>query len=616
VFTSINRPYKERDAQATIALLKKLLATFDLLPAETFQANPYSGIYSVSLELSEDKGSFRSNGKGRTVDFCLASAYAEFVERMQNSLFAIFPRTIVTELKEAYGFYHMPDERYLGAEEFSALPLPIVQDIIHYSGAGRMEFMFAYFERVKANGVPGVVAVPFFDTQNNQVCYLPFNLLLLTVGSNGMAAGNTHAEAIFQALCELLERWGAAEVFYNQLVPPTVPREYLKQFEDEYAIISEIERSGKYQLTVKDFSAQRRIPSLGLIVENKNAHTYRLNVGSDTCFQVALSRCLTEVYQGILDENMFDACTIPIPQEEATYFVNNDERSLYQRYMVFAKFTKDNSGPFPLSLFRDQPSYAFDPTIWTSKTSYEAEVRKLVSYFHEMGYNVYIRDVSFLGFPSVFVYVPEVSAEGRKNVPPLVKGAPTSIMLELDRIESKVLKLKNCSAEDLLDIAHTFENFDAAICLVDLFGIKLKDSSLWKQINMAFLLTQIWYSLGYFEKANESFKKFLQTRTTKNLYYEFVEKYLEWLTEGLSTQAAFDRLLQEVDAKDIARQVGEDLSDPKQAFSLIKLPNCPDCKTCELYTDCLTTGRVTMANILYPSMLRTAIDQQALSWLV
>ncbi len=47
-------------------------------------------------------------------------------------------------------------------------------------------------------------------------------------------------------------------------------------------------------------SAGKRIPALGIIVRNKEAGTYRLNVGADTCFQVALSRCLTEVYQGML----------------------------------------------------------------------------------------------------------------------------------------------------------------------------------------------------------------------------------------------------------------------------------------------------------------------------
>ena len=208
-------------------------------------------------------------------------------------------------------------------------------------------------------------------------------MLKLAIGSNGMAAGNTIFEAIFQGICELMERWGAAEIYYNQLTPPTVLRSYLKKYDEEYGIIENIEKSGTYRVIVKDFSANKRIPTLGLIIINQKLNKYKLNVGSDTSFQVALSRCLTEIHQGFRNEELFDSKLLDIPKKEAKYFISNDESSVYERYIEFSNFTKDNSGVFPCALFKTKPSYDFDPGVFTSRKDYETEVKDLITYFYK-----------------------------------------------------------------------------------------------------------------------------------------------------------------------------------------------------------------------------------------
>ena len=615
MFETIHRPYKERNATETVAFVKNILNSLALLPVESFRANPYPGLHSVCLELPADKGAFRANGKGRTREYCLASGYAEFLERIQNGLFATFPRTFISNFKQRYGYYYAPDERYLKAEEFQALPVELVNDIVRYNGAGQLEFMSAYYERAKHNGAPGVVAVPFYDSQNRSVISLPLNLLLLTVGSNGMAAGNTQAEALYQALCELLERWGAAEVFYRQLTPPSVPSDYLAQFKNEIAIIQAIEASGKYRVTIKDFSAGRGIPALGILVEIPELKKYRLNVGCDTCFQVALSRCLTEIYQGVSNEAMFDEAALSIQSEEVPYFIEDDEVAMYQRYMAFSQFTVDNRGPFPLSLFASEPSYTFDPKVWVQRSSYVEEVQRLVSFFHQQGYNVYLRDVSFLGFPSVLCYVPEVSALGRKNVPPPSLNQ-TPIMFELDRIESKALKLKSCSNVELEEIANILEKLGGWIAFTDVFGIKLAQTSPWTEYPVALLLSQIWYRLGYLEKSNEAFKKFMQIREgDKNPYYELAALYLERRANGLSAEEAAHDLTDNPAHMDLAHIVVEDLADPSDILRFVKLPNCPDCDACELQTDCVTKSRLNVMEGLLSAMMSHHIKQEALDWI-
>jgi ribosomal protein S12 methylthiotransferase accessory factor len=615
VFRSIHRPYKERAPAETIAAIRHILADLDLLPDEIASANPYPGLHSVRLGLPASQGGYASNGKGRSTEYCQASAHAEFMERMQNGLFASLPRTLVAPFRDRYGFYYAPDERYLTEEQFRALPGDVMHDLVRRRVSDKGTFIRLYFDRARANGAPGVVAVPFYDTGSRRVVYLPLNLLLQSVSSNGMAAGNTLAEAIFQACCELLERWAAWEVYQRQLTPPAVPRSWLQKFTDEWSIIETIERGGKYKVTAKDFSAGLRIPALGLIIENTRASTYRLNVGCDTSFQVALSRCLTEVYQGMADEEEFDRWALPIPGTVPAYLTSDDLASRYRRSSAFFAFIATGVGPYPSTLFGQEPSYPFSPDVWGVASSYDAEVRRLVGFFHAIGHNVYIRDVSFLGFPAVLVYVPGVSDKYTTNLSaPGFHGLPLSIAL--DDVEARALQLKRCSDEDLAAIAAVFDRLPRASSLVRTFGIQLKGSSPWRQVNLGFVLAQIWYRLGQYGKARESIQQFLDARSEEYRYgyYDRVSRYLARRAEGLPHAEAVRQLAEDSDWGEAGRLLAEEMAEPRDVFRFTKLPNCPDCAECELRPDCITTGSLALVEKIYPAMCRDGIEQTALAW--
>jgi YcaO-like protein with predicted kinase domain len=186
-------------------------------------------VYSSRLQLPDVEGDFGTNGKGRSEEYCQASAYAEFIERLQNGLYAKLSRVMLAQLRNEFGFYYAPDETYLTRQDFLELPKSVTTDLIRYQGTAYDRFIDAYFGRLNERHEPGAVAVPFYSTMSRKLVFLPLNLLLMCVGSNGMAAGNTGDEALFQALCELLERWASAEVFYHQLTPPTVPDDFLRK---------------------------------------------------------------------------------------------------------------------------------------------------------------------------------------------------------------------------------------------------------------------------------------------------------------------------------------------------------------------------------------------------
>ncbi len=604
MFSTLKRPYKERSAEDTTGIIRDILKKHDLLPTETFFSNPFPEVYSVSLELEPEKGKFRTNGKGRSRDYSLASAYAEFMERLQNGLYASFSRTMQCRIKQEFGFYYDPREKFLSEKEFARLPASISDDLVRWSGKDRKEFVSAYYDRLRRNDTPGAIAVPFHSSSSREVEYLPLNLLLMTAGSNGMAAGNSPDEAIFQALCELMERWAAARVFYNRLTPPTIPETYLQQFGQEFEVIRGIERSGKYKVTVKDFSAGMRIPAIGLIVENKDLRTYRLNVGCDTSFQVALSRSLTEVFQGIQNEEVLDYCLLKIPDEDQPYFANDDESSLNMRYLVFSQFTKDNSGVFPQSLFSEEPSYQFDSSVFTSRDSYRQEVAAVIEFFHAHGHTVYIRDVSYLGFPSVFVYVPEISTLGRKNVPPM-RNKATYDIIEWDKAETKICNIKTIQRNDAITLAQSLQTLPPYASITDLLNIKLKEDCPWSQMNIAFLLTQLWFKLGRITEAAESFHVFRKGRPDDIEYYQIMEKYLSSRASGYSIDETRRGLETEFGATETIEHVCDDMVRPEDIFQHVRLPECPDCSHCGLADDCLTKNLMEISHIVYPVMKET-----------
>jgi ribosomal protein S12 methylthiotransferase accessory factor len=619
MFATMGRPYKESTTKSTISTIRRILKDIDLVPSETFYGNPYPQIYSASIELPPEKGGFRTNGKGRTKNFCLASAYAEYMERMQNLLFANFSRTMMNQLKAEFGFFYDPEEICMNQDEFHRLPDDVLSDFIRYSGQGRKEYVSSYFKRVSANGMPGVASLPFFDTVNKKIQLLPINLLLITVGSNGMAAGNTQAEATFQAICELMERWSAALVFYRRLTPPTVPIRYLSQFDEEARIIRNIEADGRYQVIVKDFSAGMGIPSLGVIIKNCKTGKYRLNVGSDTSFQVALSRCLTEIFQGIKDVDQLEQSMLPIPEQEAPYFTQDDQDAKNTRFLVFTQFTKDGSGQFPISLFAEKPDYEFKPDIFAPRRTYEEEVKRLIGFIHGCGKNVYIRDVSFLGFPSVFVYVPEVSAQGRKTAV-IIDPKSNFQSVDLDAIETSFFNLNDCHESDLARIIKVFETFPPSSPLVSLFNINLLPNSPWNQLSLSFILSQLCYHLGQYQKSHNHFQQFLQTRQDRNKYYQLIARYLDEKVNDNSIDADRSGLLKILEdngnGRELAEKVIDDMAEPYCIERFTKLPKCPECGHCPLETDCLTPKKISMARKIYAKMEAKRIDQKQFTWVM
>lgn len=139
--------------------------------------------------------------------------------------------------------------------------------------------------------------MPFYSVTEDKLVYVPKQLLMPLFSSTGNCAGNTAQEAIVQGISEIVERWFQRHFLCLDIVPPTIPEDYLRQFSRAYNTITDI-RSKGYDVIVKDCSMGSGYPVIATAVIDKRKHTYHVHLGASPIFEIALGRSLTETFQG------------------------------------------------------------------------------------------------------------------------------------------------------------------------------------------------------------------------------------------------------------------------------------------------------------------------------
>lgn len=587
IYVVMKRVYKEDEPINTLLKIKGILNNAGIVVYESIVNNPHREIYSTRTQTTTDFGNIGQNGKGSTLDYALASGYAELMERIENGCFAggkALPWPFLKMLKEKYGFYFFPDEKMISENDFLNLPEYILDDIFSsVPREKRLSQIHAYFAQLRKKRLPGCISIPFRNLLTNELVYIPYNIFYMLVGSNGMAAGNTMNEAIFQGTCELFERYSAALVYYNRLTPPTIPFSVIeKRAPKIIKVIEDLQELG-YKVIIKDFSINSQYPSVGVILI-KGDH-YRLNIGADTCFEIALSRCITEVYQGSSDDKSINMIMNPIPKKEFPYFENDSSESISKRTEEFVKFVKDGTGMFPFSLFGTDFSYSYSLDAFSEKSTYKDEVVAFVHNAQKHGFQFLVRNTSVMGFPAVHVYIPKISSIGRKS-------SSNDIIVDIN-LERNVA---NDKAKELFQNGNVlFSNPQLMYRLLEIFPISLHSNVRIKDLldldfvsnciyditPISYLLTLVALKLKRFKEADSYIDDFTKCKYISNLaYYNYIKKYIQFRLNNASEKTI---------AQNLPENIIKDMRD-ENIFENMYLPPCPNCKECKISNFCLTKG--------------------------
>lgn len=390
--------YKDCSPIETVTKLKSILSKLGL-DTEEFWIDD-SCVGTASLRVQFTGSTVGANGKGVSHDYALASAYAELFERFQNAALGRFiPVEDTSDCRVSF------DEKVLSAKDIIDENNAFIQFHSHIQGWSKLSKAkridaFQQLHRtdyLQYNVDDEYVCLPFYSLKTQRVTYLPKWVYSFYYGSNGMCAGNTPEEALVQGLSEIIERVAQKRIFIEKPTLPDVPDEYIQKFPYIYDMIKKLRSYDGYKVFMKDCSFGGKYPVAAFIIIKESTGEYGIKLGCHPDFGVAMERTITEAGQG---QDILEYCN------RSTLDFNNtgvtDADNIFNSY-------KTGLGQFPYEIFGDKPTYDFTPVMDVSEMSNREILLNWINDLKKQGFDILIRDVSYLGFPSYHIIIPGLS---------------------------------------------------------------------------------------------------------------------------------------------------------------------------------------------------------------
>lgn len=429
--------FKANEPTETVEKIKKILSEVDIQVEEKIlkhEKEKEGAPSSLTLFLRGCK-EYKSEGKGASLINAKASAYAEFIERLQNDF--IFP--LRTD-----DFVFSPDESFLEKDSFSD-----VRGINE-----RIFFLLSDFVNKNRKNLSlkyknSVLTVPFYGVEEKKVTAIPILVYEWLAGSNGMAAGNTIEEALVQAFSEICERYVMKRVICEKISLPNIPSEEYLKYSKISKILNVYNENG-YKVEIKDASLGKELPVVCTIITNTKENIVTFGFASHPSLPVAIERCLTEYSQGFditssknqseklflqvknsnsesknLKEIQVSSATVSdvsndsnlyneqyIEKEVFEYLVNTNNLKFLAEKQFIHRVDIENCTLLKEIFIDNSPKYSYSNQSWISNSvnvDNKFLLKFIVNKIKNITSEIYVRDVSFLGFPAVRILIPQMS---------------------------------------------------------------------------------------------------------------------------------------------------------------------------------------------------------------
>lgn len=443
---------KDAALEESLSKMKETLANVGCKTIFAEEKHPLTNCFSVNLTSVEAPRHIYSNGKGIISEASIASAFGEYIERLQTNNFFID--------------FYLPQRKYYPDEvtfEFGEECLnPELNSIYNprneLSDEDLVDFNSDYEEKI--------VALPFVKQSNNQKTYFPLNILSNLYVSNGLATGNTPLEAQVQALSEIFERYAKIEIIKNGYSLPKFPPEVIESFPRVHKDVEELRALG-YIVEVLDASLGGKFPVTAISFINTKTSTLFVSFGAHPILEVSLERTMTELMQGRSLENL-DSFEVP------TF-----DMSLVADSFNLESHFIDSNGKLGFPFLSSKNSFNYSQWSYNG-TSTEQEHNYLFGILKEMQKESYIREYNYLGFYSCQMIVPSISEvypiddlmynnkNNGKRIRDMVLNFkdydPQDIMIEIEQLEENLNMEKYIGVIFLNNF--TLREFKAQVLLV------------------------------------------------------------------------------------------------------------------------------------------------------
>lgn len=593
-----HKKYKDDQPLNTVRRIRGILHSLEILTVEQwFKAG--DSLYSVRVVIAgTDIG---QNGKGTTEAYALASAYGEFIERLQIG--TLYPGDLLGPVAlEAEGFYYAPDEEYASVEQVLQASGSVVDHLLTSGAselatsagiesllAGKLAQWYGDDDQdIKlalltewAGETPSAcpadfVCLPYYSLKEKKLFAIPVPMLRLPYLHNGAAAGNSPEEALVQAMSEILERYVHQQIMAGKVTPTEIPLDYLEQNSRLAGMVKQIENQG-FQVMLKDCSLNLGIPIVGVILVDQQVRSYFVKFGVHPSFEVALERCLTEAAQG---RDLFGSS-----RDWMTKFQYHDEAVLSPQnaYNVL----RTGAGSYPQSFFvANSSQFSGYPAV--SQLNNKELLNLLTTILLKVSKDVLVRDLSYLGFPTFQVIAPGVSEvfeyDGarlsrerlRSQVRQITKNLPAASTPQLHKVVTFLVKRAG----------FVFETDN----LGKLPGIPARADFPWNRTPNYELMGAALYKMGKVSEAAGIMRQLAQSPSVKaaqgqEIYYSAVSDYLAALAEGRD-QREITSLLTIFYGTELVTTVEEHWQDPAKVMDKFTPLPCWDCPVCEMRDWC------------------------------
>lgn len=394
---------KELKPLETVKKIKETLNNLGLQTKVSFaggtpQADDDRSLYSCRIFI--DNPFIGQNGKGTTPEYTRASGYAELMERLQNwCIFNLkFPLPDLEQIPQNKFIEKNSD--FVNEEFFKCLYKGIKRNEIEQNL--KTEDMIKFIQKyLKNDENSDVDCVKFYSVKDQKSVYVPYNPI--TRITNGMCAGNTPEEAIVQGLSEVFERYVAQEILIKNYTCPFIPKKEYEQYEEIQKMIKLYEDMG-FTIQIRDASLGKKYHVVCVVLIDQETSRYTVKFGSHPSMPIAIERCLTEIAQGFelsKDALLMDSTFNQLTPEIDIFCMKMAE---LKRMLHLTRY------PFSSSFFLDQPTWEWDKDAWMNTELSNKEILgRITDIIHNQSYDIYIRDASYLGFPSYHIIVPQMT---------------------------------------------------------------------------------------------------------------------------------------------------------------------------------------------------------------
>jgi len=610
------KAYKAAPPLDTITRAREILKACDFFCLEKHYRYVTTGVAGCRVWLGDEDVEplgIGTNGKGMSARYAAASGYGEMMERLENeALFPVRQRRFALSGSGALAgpafrgrlqangadllYQFAPDERWLSPEECGRE----CGDVVARMFGLKPEDVPAFLARMtQGESLP---CVPFYDVFAGETRLMPMGLMWHTCGTNGMCAGNEPREALIQGISELLERYAIRLLYQENGTPSVVPPALFEGNE----ILSRLEamRAEGMRYEIRDCAMGRGLPVIGLrLIREDGAQAFHL--GADPSPITALERCLTELYQGGPESIAMRFHPGGIGAKPAPD-APQEQKSVY--YHHYLENISSGFGAWPDAVFASGEPFAGFAHAFTQSDA--DDLRYLVTLVRRMGFRIYVRDNSSLGFPAYLVSIPGLSEIDFVFDPPEYNDLCAH--LALMRRQTTLLNLPNADEAEL-------QGFAAALKAMERFSVtKVFKPDKWflshealppLARNLHGFLAMVYGRAGLYADAAEHMERFLASEDAKQAPVRLCQAMRDgWLAraQGASGQDEADRLTE---------KYGEALAQKafRYDFRAAGFPTCFDCGHCSGRDDCRFEALCRRHRVAQARVAAHPMDQKALS---